>query len=440
VENAALMPWLTATAVLHSIQAQERRGMLAAWTTALMILSFGLAIFGTFLTRSGLLSSVHAFANASIGPYLLGFLAVAMAVGFGLLLRCLPELRGESLRIHTASDGDPVAGAAQEGALESVLSREAALLANNVLLVVGAVVVLAGTIFPILAELVTGDRIAVGPPYFTMALAPVVGVLLILMAAGPLLPWRGGRGGELARRLAVPGAVAVLTGGAAAAVGVRAGGVLATLVLCVFVAVAVVVEFRPGQAAQGTGARAEGALLRVIAGNRRRYGGYIAHLGLVLVLAAATVSTAFATTAQGTVAPGEAITVGAYDVRYDGAQVRAVPGLRITEAAVTVRRGDTFLAVLHPRHVVHEGRDETTAEVAIRSTVTDDLYIVLIAMSPGGRATFRLSVNPMLPWLWIGALVMLVGGGLAALPRRRAREAAVLLHAEHPALVAGGDR
>jgi cytochrome c-type biogenesis protein CcmF len=444
VENAALMPWLTATAVLHSIQAQERRGMLTGWTIALMLLSFGLAIFGTFLTRSGLLSSVHAFANAAIGPYLLGFLALTLTVGFGLLLRRLPDLRTDMAPAEDAP-GAP-AGPASEPPMESVMSREAALLANNVLLVVGAFVILAGTVFPILAEWVTGDRIAVGPPYFTTAMTPVIGVLLILMAAGPLLPWRGGRGDEAARRLALPGAVAVLGAGTAAAVGVRTGGVLTILLLCIFVAAAVVVEIRAGLAEQRADRPAAGAgLLRLIAGNRRRYGGYTAHLGLVVLLAAATVSGAFATTAQGTVGPGETLRVGAYDVRYDGARRYRGPGLRLTEAAVTVRRGDTVLPVLRPRHVVHEERDEVTADVAIRSTWRDDLYIVLMGISTDGRATFRISVNPMLPWLWLGALLMLAGGITAALPRRRARALSTTEHAEHrvaeqPAPVAGGDR
>jgi cytochrome c-type biogenesis protein CcmF len=330
VENAALMPWLTATAVLHSIQAQERRAMLTAWTLALMMLSFGLAIFGTFLTRSGLLSSVHAFANASIGPYLLGFLALAMAGGFALLLARLPELRGEAMRARGAADDAAQAGSEDAGGLESLLSREAALLANNALLVIGAFVVLAGTIFPILAELVTGDRIAVGPPYFTMAMAPVTALLLILMAAGPLLPWRGGDGGAAVRRLGVPGASAALGGLAAGAAGVRAGGVLAALVLCGFVAASVIMEFHLGLTARRMERGGGSAFLRLIAGNRRRYGGYVAHLGLVMVLTAATVSSAFATAAQGTLAPGQMLRVGAYHVRYDGAQVRGAPGLRIT--------------------------------------------------------------------------------------------------------------
>ena len=422
VENAALMPWLTATAFLHSIQAQERRGLFAAWTAALMIMSFGLAIFGTFLTRSGLLSSVHAFANATIGIYLLGFLAAALAAGFGLLFWRLPALR-------------------REAHLESLLSREAAFAANNALLLVGTFAVLLGTIFPILAEVATGDRIAVGPPYFTLVLGPVVILLLALMAVGPLLPWRGGRADALGRSLAAPGATAVLAGLALAALGVRGAGVLTLLILSVFVGSTILVEFHVGvRARSGPPISIIPALLRLVARNRRRYGGYIVHFGLLLIMAAATVSSAFSTAAQGTLSPGETMPIGLYDVRYDGAQMTRSPGLRITAVTVTVRRGGRVEGVLRPRHIVHTVRDEATADVAIRSSWQDDLYVVLVGTSRDGRATFRLAVNPMVTWLWIGALVMLLGGFIAALPRRQREGVAAARYAETPAAVAGGNR
>jgi len=421
VENAALMPWLTATAFLHSIQAQEHQGLFAAWTAALMILSFGLAIFGTFLTRSGLLSSVHTFANATIGIYLLGFLTAALVVGFGLLLRRLPAMRTEAR-------------------LESLLSREAALLTNNVLLLVGAFAVLLGTVFPVLAELVSGDRIAMGPPYFNLVMGPVVGLLLALMAVGPLLPWRG-RGDALAQSLAVPGAAAVLAGLTLGVLGLRDAGVLILLVLCVFVAVTILVEFRAGiRARSGHRVGSVPALLHLVARNRRRYGGYVVHFGVLLILAAATVSSAFSTAAQGTVAPGEALRIGPYEVRYDGAQTSRASGLRTTTATVTVRRGDTVMTVLQPRHIVHEVRNEPTADIAIRSSWQHDLYVVLIGVSRDGRATFRLSVKPMVSWLWAGALVMLLGGLIAALPRRQDEGVSAVRYVEHPAPVAGGNR
>lgn len=408
VENAALMPWLVATAVLHAIQAQERRGLFAAWIPALTILAFGLALFGTFLTRSGLLSSVHAFANASIGIFLLAFLAAAMAVGFGLLLWRLPDLR--------PSGGTPDGTA--NAPLESLLSREAAFAANNALLLAAAFVVLLGTIFPILAELVTGDRIAVGPPFFTFVLGPLAGVLLLLMAIGPLVPWRAGRPDALVRSLAVPGVAAGLTGVGLAALGVRGAGMLIILVLCVFAAAATLRELRPGFRSVAGCVDLERALGWRWMG-RRRGGGYIAHLGLVLVLAAAAISSSFSTAAQGTVAPGETLRVGPYDVRYDRARTARAPGLRITTAVVTVWRGRHLVAVLRPGHVFHEARDEATADIAIRSTWQHDLYVVLVGVASDGRATLRLAVNPMIAWLWIGALLMLAGGLIAALPGRR---------------------
>jgi cytochrome c-type biogenesis protein CcmF len=466
VENAALMPWLTATAFLHTIQAQEHRGLFAGWTASLLVLSFGLAIFGTFLTRSGLLSSVHAFANASIGVYLLGFLAVAMTAGFTLLLWRLPEphrgmrqmsaARRQALRPSgfrpaarsAAPDADTRQRAeamtsreASSAPLESLLSREAALLANNVLLVLGAFVVLLGTIFPIFSEFVSGDRIAVGPPYFTSVLAPLVAVLLVLMAVGPLFPWQGGRADVLARVAAAPGAIAVLGGLAFAALGVRSAGVLFVLVLCVFVTASVVVEFSAGIRSRPVRRRGVvPALARLVAANRRRYGGYVVHFGFALVLAAATVSSSFSTVSQGIVAPGQALSVGGYDVRYDGARVTRAPGLRVITAALAVRRNARTVTTLRPSHITHEVRGETTADVAVRSTWTHDLYVVLVGMAPDGRATLRLSVNPMIMWLWLGVLVMLLGALIAAVPRRETERAASIDYARHPAAVAGGDR
>ena len=426
VENAALMPWLTATAFLHTVQAQERHGLFAAWTVSLLILSFGLAIFGTFLTRSGLLSSVHAFANAAIGIYLLGFLAVAMGVGFALLLRRLPALR---------------AAARAAARMESLASREAALFTNNILLLLGAFVVLLGTMFPIFSELVSGDRIAVGPPYFTSVMAPLIGLLLLLMAVGPMFPWRAGRVDAIARSAGVPGAVAVLGGLALAGFGVRSAGVLAVLVLCLFVAAAVALEFVVAVGARPGRDRAIiPALLRLVGANRRRYGGYVVHLGFALVLAAATVSTSFSTVSQGVVAAGQSLAVGAYDVRYDGAEVTRAAGLRIATAAVTVRRNGGTVATLRPRHVTYEARGETTADVAVRSLWTHDLYVVLVGLSTDGRAALRLAVNPMIMWLWIGVVVMLLGGLVAAVPGREARRVTAVEYTRHPVPVAGGDR
>lgn len=394
VENAALMPWLTSTAFLHSIQVQERSGRLAGWTITLMLLSFALAILGTFLTRSGVLSSVHAFADSTVGFYFLVFLGVAVVASFSLMWWRRGAVGGQ-------------------GEVESLLSREAAFLANNVLFVVAAVAVLVGTLFPIAAEAVTGDRINVGPPYFTQVLVPVVLLLLVLMAVGPLLSWRRSDPREVAGLLATPGAAGVLAAAAAAALGVRHPTILLLMALGVFVAGTTAVEFARGaRVRRGHGDALPVALVRVVTGNRRRYGGYIVHFGIVVMLAGIAASSVFATQTQATLAPGQHLRIGRYDVRYDGVRAYRGAALRVTAATVTAMDG-TAAVPLEARHLYHERQDQVTAEVGIRSTWRDDLYVVLIGLAPDARATFRVLVNPMVQWLWAGAVVVLLGGVIA---------------------------
>ncbi|MGH2398776.1 MAG: heme lyase CcmF/NrfE family subunit [bacterium] len=419
VENAALMPWLTSTAFLHSIQITQRTGLLAGWTTALMLVSFALSILGTFLTRSGVLSSVHAFADSTVGLYFLIFLGVSVLVSFGLLL-----WRGRSV-----PRGDPV---------ESVLSREAAFLANNVLLVVAAAAVLFGTLFPIFAEAATGDRINVGPPYFNQVMVPIVLILLALMAVGPLLSWRRADPGELAGILAAPAAGGLLVAAAAAALGIRNGPVLLLAALCAFVAGTIVLEFARGVRVRRM--HREGlpiALIRLVDRNRRRYGGYIVHFGILVMLVGITASSVFSTQTQATLPPGGRVRIGRYELRYEDAQGFRGPDLRMTAAHLTAFDGSSSTR-LAPRHIYHEAQDEITADVAIRSTWRDDLYVVLIGLSESRVATFRVLINPMVQWLWTGALVIVLGGLIAAWPPRPRQEAERAAHVEQAAVAAGG--
>ena len=402
VENAALMPWLTSTAFLHSIQVHERDGTLRGWTTALLLLSFALSILGTFLTRSGVLSSVHAFANSSVGLYFLVFLGLTTTASIGLLLRSRPAQ-------GTAAD-------------MSLLSREAAFLANNVLFVVAAAAVLVGTLFPILAEGVTGDRINVGPPYFNQVMVPVVILLLVLMAVGPVLSWRRSDPRAVGALLAAPAATGVLAALGGAALGIRHPTVLLVGALCVFVAGTVVAEFARGAAIRrGHGDVLPVALIGLVGRARTRYGGYIVHFGIIVMLAGITASSVFTTQTQVRLAPGERVRLGRYEVRYDGARAWSGPDLRITAATVTAFDGGGA-ALLEARHLSYVSRDEVTAEVGIRSTWRDDLYVVLIGLSEDERATFRLLINPMVGWLWAGAVLMVIGGVIAAAPARRRPE------------------
>jgi len=417
VENAALMPWLTSTAFLHSIQITQRTGLLAGWTTALMLVSFALSILGTFLTRSGVLSSVHAFANSTVGLYFLIFLAVSVLVSFGLLL-----WRGRNV-----PHGDPV---------ESVLSREAAFLANNVLLVVAAATVLFGTLFPIFAEAATGDRINVGPPYFNQVMVPVILLLLALMAVGPLLSWRRADPGELATSLSAPAAGGLLVAAATAALGIRNPSVLLLAALCAFVAGTIVLEFTRGvRVRRARGEALPIALVRLVDRNRRRYGGYIVHFGILVMLVGITASSVFSTQTQATLAQGDRMRIGRYDLRYEGVQGFRAPDLRITAARLIAFDGVASTR-LTARHLYHESQDEVTAEVAILSSWRDDLYVVLIGLSADRAATFRVLVNPMVQWLWTGALVVVLGGLIAALPARRRQETERPAYVEQPAVAA----
>ncbi|MDQ7843325.1 MAG: cytochrome c-type biogenesis CcmF C-terminal domain-containing protein [Armatimonadota bacterium] len=399
VENAALMPWLTSTAFLHSAQVHGYDGSLGGWTRALVLLTFLLAILGTFLTRSGVLSSVHAFAHSTVGVYFLAFLTVASLASCALLLRSRREAR-------------PAADSA-------LLSREVAFLVNNVLFVVAVAAVLFGTLFPLLAEAVTGDRINVGPPYFNQVMVPIVLLLLLLMAVGPLLSWRRTDPLVLSRRLALPAAAGVLSALAAAAAGLRRPLPLLLVALGVLAAATTVGEFVRGAGLRRNRGQAwPGALLQLVGRGRTRYGGYLVHLGVLIMLAGIAASSAFTTRVQVTVAPGERFRLGRYEVRYDGVRAVGGPGLLITEARLTAADGRTRVA-LRPRHLLHTVSDQITAEVAIRSSWRDDLYVVLIGLAADRRATFRALLTPGMAWLWTGALVALAGGVLAATPARR---------------------
>lgn len=410
VENAALMPWLTGAAYLHSVQVFERDGTLRRWTAGLLMLSFALAILGTFLTRSGVLSSVHAFANSSVGLYFVVFLALSVAGSAALLLRRRRDA-------GAADAGGTDAG--RGGQIDSLLSREAAFLANNVLLVTAAGAVLLGTLFPILAEAVTGDRINVGPPYFNQVLLPVVVLLLLLMAVGPLLSWRRSDPREMGVLLAAPGALGALAALGGAALGIRHPAALLIGALCVFTAAATVVEAgRGAEVRRRRGDALPVALVRVAARARTRYGGYLVHLGLLIMLAGITGSSVFTTQTQTALRPGERVRLGRYEVRYDEVSAFEGAGLTVTAAALTAFDGRGAVS-LEARHVHHRAQDAIMAEVAIHSTWRDDLYVVLIGLSGDRRATFRILVNPMVAWLWAGAALMVAGGTIAALPARR---------------------
>ena len=402
VENASFMPWLAVTAYLHSVMIQERRGMLKVWNMMLVITAFLLTILGTFITRSGLISSVHTFARSEIGPWFAGFLAFLTIGSFGLLIWRRPMLRSENT-------------------LDSFLSREAGFLLNNLILLGGAFTVLLGTFFPILSEAVRGVKISLGPPYFNAIMTPIGLGLLFLIGAGPLLAWRRMSGGGLWRAIRVPFVLSMAAAAILILVGVRHAYALVTLALALFVGVTIVAEFVRGIHARRKGGRESipTALGRLVWRAPRRYGGYIIHAGVVLVFVGFA-GAAFTREYEETVSPGESFAAGGYELTFEGFDETAGPAVETILANVRVSRDGRDIVRLKPHRSWYSKSEQLSTEVAIYSTWSHDLYLVLAGLDQGGRnASFKVYVNPLVSWFWWGGVVMCLGGLLVLLPRAR---------------------
>ncbi|MDR5682508.1 MAG: heme lyase CcmF/NrfE family subunit [Armatimonadota bacterium] len=409
VENAALMPWLVATAYVHSAIIQERRGLFAAWNVTLVILTFALAFLGTFLTRSGLVVSVHTFAQSEIGAYFLALLAVLLLGSFGLLAWRWDDLR------------DPAP-------LDSLASREGAFLFNNVLFLGFAFAVLVGTLFPILSEAVRGVQIFVGPPYFRQISAPIGIALLVLMGVGVLLPWRRATVRTLVQ-FRFPLFVTLCTS-VAAAVLLRRPGVVLALAAVAFALGATLQEyhrgakstvpprgrFAPDSPTGGVGAYLLG-LAHLFVHQRRRYGGYLVHLATLVIVVGVVASHAYVREREVTVRPGESFRVGSYTVTYHGLRRGTAPNATATWGLLEVRGGGRAWTV-EPLRLFYPKWNQPVSRPGIRSTLQDDVYAVLAAFEPDGRATLRVWVNPMVRWIWIGGIAFLLGTAVAAWPDR----------------------
>ena len=404
VENASFMPWLMGTAFVHSVMVQERRPMLKIWNLTLITLTFALTIFGTFLTRSGVLSSVHAFASGAVGPVLLAYLGLILVVTFGLLVWRWDHLGGRA-------------------ELDAVLSRESVFLINNVLLVAFCFTVFFGTIFQLLSEAVTGVKVSVGMPYFNWVTVPIGLVILLLMGAGPLVPWRRGSWAVLARLLRGPALVAVAAS-LVAWLGLRIRPDLVALgyAIPIFVATAVLGEF--WRATRGRSrATGEGPLLafgRVLRQNHRRYGGLIVHLGAVLVAIGIATSTVAKVEREATLNRGETIDVGRYRLRFEGLSAAQQPTHLLVSAEVKVYEGERLLTTLWPGQRIYPASQSPFATVDIRYRPGGDLYVILGGFDREARwATLKAQIHPMIGWIWLGGLVVLLGGSVALWPGGR---------------------
>jgi cytochrome c-type biogenesis protein CcmF len=389
VENASFLPWLTGTAFLHSVMVQERRGMLRVWNLSLLLATFSLTILGTFLTRSGVLDSVHGFTESPIGPSILTFFAVVVAVGIGLI-----GWRGDRLRAP--------------GAIDSPLSREGAFLANNVLFAAFAFVVLLGTVFPLLVEAVNGDRISVGRPYFDRMTAPVALALLFIMAVAPALPWRKASGELLHRRLLWPAWTATAVVVACVALGLRGLTPVMAFGLGAFAAAAAVRQLALAARRQGW---------RALAG--RSNGGMVVHIGVVVVAVAFAAAQSYGHRGEFRLAPGESAVLAGHRVTYLGVEERTYRNRTAVEARVQVDGGRVFRPALNQFPFATQAIGTPSVRVGPR----EDVYLTLVSApsTPQGQAVIAVVVQPLVMWLWVGGGLMVFGSALAAVPSRRRR-------------------
>src|SRR6266850_4015776 len=399
VENAAFMPWLTATAFLHSVMIQERRRMLKLWNLTLIILTFSLTLFGTFLTRSGIIGSVHAFTQGSIGIFFLVFLSLVMLGAFSLLAWRLERLRGQS-------------------ELDSVFSRESAFLLNNLFLIAAAFTVFFGTVFPLLSEAVRGQKVSVGAPFFNLVNIPIFLALIFLMGVGPLIAWRRASAENLRRNFLKP----VLAGIVAAAVlrlfGVGNILVLTAMALVVFVAGTIALDYGRAVRARrrsgdGWGAASWGLLLR----QNRRYGGFVVHLGILVIALGVAGSQAWSLQTETTLEKGQSVELAGYRVRFDGLSASEESNHFKVTGAFTMTTGRSSFAELRPARKFYPQEQTPIAAVDYRLGWVEDVYLVLGDFArDGSRATVKLQVNRLVSWLWIGGLVLTLGAALAILP------------------------
>lgn len=411
VENASLMPWLMGTAFLHSVMIQEKKGMLKVWNMVLIILTFFLCIFGTFLTRSGVVSSVHAFAQSSIGVYFVTFLALVLAFSLTLLFDRLKYLKSENQ-------------------LDSVISRESSFLFNNLILLAACFAVFWGTMFPVISEAVKGVKITVGAPYFNKINFPIGLFLLFLTGVGPLFAWRHTSMKSLKKNFLLPSVLGLALGIVLLALGIRDGYALMAFMLSLFVTVTIVVEFYKGAAARGksTGEDFFTALMTLTHRNTRRYGGYIIHFGMVLIFMGIAGS-AFNKQVKADMAVGEQTTIGSYTLRCDAIQDGDNPNYASQRALISVfRHGVKQNYTLRPEQRFYKASGQPTTEVALHSSLVEDLYVVFSGTVNSDKAIIQAFVNPLVLWIWMGGLVVVLGTIVAMIPskgemeRRRAWE------------------
>jgi cytochrome c-type biogenesis protein CcmF len=405
VENAALMPWLAATAFLHSVMIQEKRGMLRVWNVLLVILAFSLSLFGTFLTRSGVVNSIHSFTQSSIGPWFLAFIGVVVAGSLAVVFWRLPLLRSPTR-------------------LESPVSREAAFLYNNLLLLALCLAILWGVVYPLISEAFRGEAVVLGRSYYDFFLRIFGLPLLLLMGIGPLIAWRRASLRSLLTTFRWSTAAAVVTGVVLLALGAgRSVPGLIAYTFSAFVAATIVFEFTRGtRARKALGASSwPGAFSSLISRNRRRYGGYVVHAAIVLLAIGIAGSSAFDSVAEARLQPGDTMQIGDYRLKYESLDERLAANATEIRAKLRVTRGDDDLGTLEAGKNAYTIEQQVSNEVGIRSDplTGEDLFVIAEQIDPDGAVYFRVFVKPLVNLIWVAGLVFLLGSLIALWPDAR---------------------
>ncbi|MFQ5663843.1 MAG: heme lyase CcmF/NrfE family subunit [Terriglobia bacterium] len=401
VENASLLPWLTGTAFLHSVMMQEKRGMMKVWNMVLIFATFFLCIFGTFLTRSGVLSSVHAFAQSAIGPYFAVFIAAGLIFATAAVVKRLDFLKSENR-------------------LDSLLSRESSFLFNNLILLASCFAVLWGTLFPLLSEAVRGVKISVGAPYFNKIQVPIGLFLLLLTAVGPLFAWRRTSLESLRRNFTRPLLFGLLVALISFFLGNRHFYALMAIFLAFFVIATIVMEFFRGARVlrQKSGQGWAGAAVELTRRNTRRYGGYIIHFGVALLFIG-FVGNAFSADQQAEMQPGDDFSVGRYRFLLRDLESHDQPNYRSSRARIDVFYNDKFFTTMRPERRFYKASQQPTTEVEIRPRLNEDVYLVFAGLTEDEQhAVIHAYINPLVSWVWIGGFVMVLGTVIALIPSR----------------------
>jgi cytochrome c-type biogenesis protein CcmF len=403
VENASLLPWLSGTAFLHSVMMQEKRGMMKVWNVWLVFITFFLCILGTMLTRSGVVSSVHAFAQSNIGPWFVGFLVVIITVCLAAYFKNRDYLKTEN---H----------------LDSIISRESSFLFNNLVLLVACVAVISGTLFPVFSEWFTGSKISVGAPFFNKVNIPLGLLLLFLTGVGPLLAWRKTSGESLRRNFLWPCILGLVGGLVAFTLGVHDFFALICLLLCAFVAATIGLEFYRGAKVIHirSGMNWLSSAVELTLRNTRRYGGYIVHFGMVMIFVGLA-GQAFNREVQKEISIGGTVKIGPYELLLQALDQKQEKNYTAERMIVEVMKDHKPVMILFPERRNFPAGEESGTMVAIYSTLREDLYVVYAGVNQGSDVpTIHVFLNPLVKWVWFGGIVVVMGTIVALLPSRQA--------------------